>query len=610
MENFIVSARKFRPQTFRSVVGQQHITRTLKNAIERGKLAHAYLFTGPRGVGKTSCARIFARTINCLNPTAEYEACGTCESCVSFAKDRSFNIHELDAASNNSVDDIRALTEKVRIAPQVGKYSVYIIDEVHMLSTAAFNAFLKTLEEPPHYAIFILATTEKHKILPTILSRCQVYDFSRIRVEDIVDYLKYIASEQGVSYDEESLHIIAQKADGGMRDALSTFDRVVSFCGVNLSASQVAESIGALDFATYFRATELALGESFTELLLLLDSTIQRGFDAQIFLAGLSEHLRNLLVAKNPQTLSLLEASEGLSVQYQRQAAEADYDFLFNAINLLNQADTTYKASTNRRLHSELALIKLCALKKKEPIAERYPMPQIVVEARATERTEATEATGSNPISPDLSVLNVPPVPIAIPPAAPPAAPAAAPAAAPPAAPAAAPPAAPIAAPIAVPSATTPAPPTPQKRSITGLSLSPAAVRQEQSEKPARETVSEFLPQESEALIRQCYPDLIKLWQNRSRPRIASALEICRIEGDSITIAVPDEVQQSELHQAKAEIERDIFELTGGVRPCLMVIIRFVEQKYRPVTLEQKYQHLAELNPNLVKLHKMLDLTI
>ncbi|CDN31658.1 DNA polymerase III subunits gamma and tau [Mucinivorans hirudinis] len=429
MENFIVSARKFRPQTFRSVVGQQHITRTLKNAIERGKLAHAYLFTGPRGVGKTSCARIFARTINCLNPTAEYEACGTCESCVSFAKDRSFNIHELDAASNNSVDDIRALTEKVRIAPQVGKYSVYIIDEVHMLSTAAFNAFLKTLEEPPHYAIFILATTEKHKILPTILSRCQVYDFSRIRVEDIVDYLKYIASEQGVSYDEESLHIIAQKADGGMRDALSTFDRVVSFCGVNLSASQVAESIGALDFATYFRATELALGESFTELLLLLDSTIQRGFDAQIFLAGLSEHLRNLLVAKNPQTLSLLEASEGLSVQYQRQAAEADYDFLFNAINLLNQADTTYKASTNRRLHSELALIKLCALKKKEPIAERYPMPQIVVEARATERTEAT---GSNPISPDLPVLNVPPVPIAAPPAAPAAAPPAAPAAPPP----------------------------------------------------------------------------------------------------------------------------------------------------------------------------------
>lgn len=574
MENFVVSARKFRPLTFTSVVGQSHITQTLKNAIARGQLAHAYLFTGPRGVGKTSCARIFAKAINCLNPTADNEACGTCESCVAFSKDRSFNIHELDAASNNSVDDMRALTDKVRIAPQIGKYSIYIIDEVHMLSTAAFNAFLKTLEEPPAYAIFILATTEKHKILPTILSRCQIYDFNRIRVEDMVEYLKYIAGEQGVTYDDESLHIIAQKADGGMRDALSTFDRVVSFCGNNLTATQVAESIGSLDFNTYFRAVELALAENFAELLLLLDGILKKGFDAQIFIAGLCEHLRNLLIAKNPQTATLLETTASLSAQYTTQATEADYEFLFNAINLLTQADTTYKASTNRRLHAELALIKLCVLKKKEPIAERYPMPAITVGTVAEPKKVETPVA-----APQLTIEQ----PVAVQPI--------------------------VVQPTPQPVSNQPVQP---RRSITGISLKPVEQTNHDTQQQAvsQQTTPTHPPQEAEQLIRQNYGKLIELWHKKCRPRLASALEVCRIAGNEVTIAVPDEVQQEELNQAKHEIERDIYDLTGGVRSTLTVIIKFVEQAYRPITLEQKYQYLADINPTILKLHKRLDLTI
>ncbi len=364
MESFVVSARKYRPATFRSVVGQSHITETLRNAIARGQLAHAYLFTGPRGVGKTTCARIFAKAINCLRPTAEHEACGECESCRAFAEGRSFSIHELDAASNNSVEDIRALTEKVRIPPQVGRYSVYIIDEVHMLSANAFNAFLKTLEEPPHYAVFILATTEKHKILPTILSRCQCYDFNRIRVEDTVRYLQYIAGQEGITYDDEALHVIAQRADGGMRDALSMFDRVVSFCGTELTGDKVAESLNVLDYNTYFAATDLALGGDCAGLLTLFDGILRRGFEGQLFIAGLNGHMRDLLVCKNPQTAPLLEVTGQVAERYRAQAGQegCDAGFLFNAINLLTQTDTGYRQATNRRLHAELALIKLCGL--------------------------------------------------------------------------------------------------------------------------------------------------------------------------------------------------------------------------------------------------------
>ena len=365
MSDFIVSARKYRPATFASVVGQKHITSTLKNAIERAQLAHAYLFCGPRGVGKTTCARIFAKAINCLSPNGA-EACNECESCRSFNEGRSLNIHELDAASNNSVEDIRTLIEQVRIIPQVGRYSVFIIDEVHMLSAAAFNAFLKTLEEPPAHAIFILATTEKHKIIPTILSRCQIYDFNRIRVEDGVEYLKYIASQEGVTYDDESLHIIAQKADGGMRDALSMFDKVVSFCGSNLTIKEVAGTLNVLDYDTYFTITQQILAGNYTEALLLFDDVLRKGFSGQTFVAGLNNHFRDLLMCKNPQTLPLLEVTGSVAERYKTQAAECSVPLLFEGINLLTAIDSGLRTATNQRLHVELGLMKLCGLGQKK----------------------------------------------------------------------------------------------------------------------------------------------------------------------------------------------------------------------------------------------------
>ena len=334
MSEFIVSARKYRPATFRSVVGQQHITSTLQNAIERGQLAHAYLFCGPRGVGKTTCARIFAKAINCLSPEGA-EACNACESCRSFNEGRSLNIHELDAASNNSVEDIRTLIEQVRIIPQVGRYSVFIIDEVHMLSAAAFNAFLKTLEEPPAHAIFILATTEKHKIIPTILSRCQIYDFNRIRVEDGVEYLKYIAGQEHVAFDDESLNLIAQKADGGMRDALSMFDKAVSFCGDRLEYKQVARTLNVLDYDTYFDITAMLLAGDYARALIAFDEVLSRGFSGQTFMAGLNRHMRDLLMARQPETLRLIEMTGTLLERYRAQAGACDTEFLFGAISLL-----------------------------------------------------------------------------------------------------------------------------------------------------------------------------------------------------------------------------------------------------------------------------------
>ncbi len=360
MDNFIVSARKYRPVTFREVVGQGHVTVTLKNAITRAQLAHAYLFCGPRGVGKTTCARIFAKAINCLNPV-DGEACNECESCRAFNEGRSFSIHELDAASNNSVDDIRNLTDQVRIPPQVGRFSVYIIDEVHMLSLSAFNAFLKTLEEPPAHAVFILATTEKHKIIPTILSRCQTYDFNRIRVEDGVEYLKYITEKEGVAADDEALHIIAQKADGGMRDALSMFDKVVSFGGGALTAKTVAETLNVLDYDTFFKATDLMLAGDYPAVLVLFDDVLRHGFGGQTFVAGLNEHARNLLMCKNPQTIPLLEVTGSVAKRYAEQAQRAELSFLFEAVSLLTALDAGFRTATNQRLHVELGLMKLCS---------------------------------------------------------------------------------------------------------------------------------------------------------------------------------------------------------------------------------------------------------
>jgi len=362
MENFIVSARKYRPVLFDSVVGQQHITNTLKNAIKNNQLAQAFLFCGPRGVGKTTCARILAKTINCTNLTEQNEACGVCDSCKSFQNGNSFNVHELDAASNNSVDDIRSLIDQVRIPPQAGKYKVYIIDEVHMLSQSAFNAFLKTLEEPPSYAIFILATTEKHKILPTILSRCQIFDFNRIRVEDMAKHLASIAVKEGVNFDADGLHLIAQKADGGLRDALSMFDQIVSFSNRELSYQAVIDNLNILDYDYYFKLTDQLLNQDTAGALLLFDEILNNGFDGNHFITGLASHLRNVLICRDATTIKLLEVSETIKQKYLEQAKKSPASFLISGLNIANQCDLNYRISKNQRLQVELTLIKISHL--------------------------------------------------------------------------------------------------------------------------------------------------------------------------------------------------------------------------------------------------------
>lgn len=362
MENFIVSARKYRPQLFNTVVGQSHITNTLKNAIINKQLAQAYLFCGPRGVGKTTCARIFAKTINCFNINANGEACDVCDSCTSFNSGASLNVYELDAASNNSVEDIRNLVDQVRFAPQLGQYKVYIIDEVHMLSANAFNAFLKTLEEPPKHAKFILATTEKHKIIPTILSRCQVFNFNRIKTEDISSHLAFMAKEEHVSYEPEALHIIAQKADGGLRDACSIFDQMVAFTGNHLTYKQVVENLNVLDYDYYFKITDAFLVQGLPEIMITFDDILKKGFDGHNFLIGLGEHLRNLLVSKDPQTVSLLEVSDALKIRYTEQSQKCNLTFLLKALSLISKTDVNYKSAKNQRLLVEMTLMQLTFL--------------------------------------------------------------------------------------------------------------------------------------------------------------------------------------------------------------------------------------------------------
>ncbi len=362
MENFIVSARKYRPSKFLDVVGQEQVSETLKKALSSGKLAQSFLFCGPRGVGKTTCARILAKAINCENAGADFEPCNECNSCKSFAQNASFNIFELDAASNNSVDDIRTLVDQVRFAPQSGKYKVYIIDEVHMLSSGAFNAFLKTLEEPPSYAIFILATTEKHKIIPTILSRCQIFDFKRISDKDIVRQLQKIAHSEGITAEPSALHVIAQKADGGLRDALSLFDKIVSFAGKNISYQDVINNLNILDHDYYFKITEYFMIEDSSAVLNAFNEIIHNGFDAEMFLLGMAEHFRNLLISKDDKTVLLLEAADDVKDKYYKQANLVNETFLLNALNTINQCDIDYKTSKNKRLHVELALLKICFL--------------------------------------------------------------------------------------------------------------------------------------------------------------------------------------------------------------------------------------------------------
>ena len=376
MDEYIVSARKYRPLSFDSVVGQQALTTTLKNAVKSGKLAHAYLFCGPRGVGKTTCARIFAKAINCEHPTADSEACNECESCKAFSEGRSYNIFELDAASNNSVENIKSLMDQTRIPPQVGRYKVFIIDEVHMLSTAAFNAFLKTLEEPPAHVIFILATTEKHKILPTILSRCQIYDFERMTVPNIIDHLKRVAEKENIQYDEEALNVIAEKADGGMRDALSIFDQVASFSQGNITYQKVIEDLNVLDAENYFNIIDLALENKVSEIMVLLNSVINKGFDGGHLVNGLASHVRNVLMAKDAQTLPLLEVSEQLRNRYQLQAQKCPVNFLYTALQIMNRCDVEYRQSSNKRLLVELTLIQVAQITQKDddvPASGRSP---------------------------------------------------------------------------------------------------------------------------------------------------------------------------------------------------------------------------------------------
>lgn len=395
MDNYIVSARKYRPSTFQSVVGQKALTTTLKNAILSNKLAHAYLFCGPRGVGKTSCARIFAKTINCQHLTPEGEACNECESCRAFNEQRSYNIHELDAASNNSVDDIRSLIDQVRIPPQVGRYKVYIIDEVHMLSAAAFNAFLKTLEEPPHHALFILATTEKHKILPTILSRCQIYDFSRISLSDMVEHLQYVATSEGVHADADALNVIAQKADGGMRDALSIFDQVMSFTGGNITYQAVIDNLNVLDYEYYFRLTDAILAGNVRQSFLILNEILNKGFEGQNIITGLTAHFRDLLVCRDEQTLVLFEVGASIRQRYIEMARRCTDRFLFRAIELANTCDLTYRASRNKRLLLELTLIQLCQLTHPSP--EDEPKKKGVIETLPTGTPQQSPASAASP---------------------------------------------------------------------------------------------------------------------------------------------------------------------------------------------------------------------
>ena len=405
---YIVSARKYRPTTFDTVVGQQALTTTLKNAVKSGKLAHAYLFCGPRGVGKTTCARIFAKAINCMSPTADGEACGQCESCQAFNEQRSFNIFELDAASNNSVEHIKTLMEQTRIPPQVGKYKVFIIDEVHMLSTAAFNAFLKTLEEPPAHVIFILATTEKHKILPTILSRCQIYDFERMTVRNTIDHLKSVAEKEGITYEEEALAVIAEKADGGMRDALSIFDQAASFCQGNITYQKVIEDLNVLDSENYFQIIDLSIINKVADVMVLLNNVINKGFDGGLLVQGLAKHVRNVLMAKDPQTLSLLEVSDQQRQRYQEQAQKCPTPFLYKALQFMNQCDINYRQSSNKRLLVELTLIEIAQITQPEegPSAGRKPrrlkslFKQLIQQAQpkqAAPQVAAVEPVASTP---------------------------------------------------------------------------------------------------------------------------------------------------------------------------------------------------------------------
>lgn len=599
MDKYIVSARKYRPSNFMSLVGQENIAVTLKNSIKRGQLAHAYLFCGPRGVGKTSTARIFAKTINCLNPTEDLEPCGKCESCLSFAEGRSYCIHELDAASNNSVDDIRQLTELVRIPPQVGRYSVYIIDEVHMLSAAAFNAFLKTLEEPPEYAIFILATTEKHKILPTILSRCQTYDFNRISIEDIVKNLTDIAQKENVSIDSESLHVIAQKADGAMRDALTLFDQCVAFCGSNISYSEVIKNLNVLDYEYYFRLTDFFLSGDFASALMLFNEILSKGFNALYFVGGLSTHFRDLMVAKSSTTASLLELSPSLTERYGAQAANCSLGFLFKALENTTACEAEYKQSGNPRLLVEFMLVKLSSLspasqinnvsasKRITPVSA--PQNTVATHTAATPVAKAQTATQTDApqtVAPQAAVVQADNTMQQEKPAA------------------------------------TEEPVREETRPSGGLSIKGILSRVQREEKPqttATGSVKEQLKEIADKPLVQSELDVAwqKLAQDTSNPpRLASAVKKMNphILDDGITIeffvenaAQKSWMEKNKLYQYMAFLQKEL----SNSKIQLTVKIKEIPQQERKLYMPQeKAEYLLKNNPELVNLSKDLDLEI
>ena len=581
MENYIVSARKYRPTTFESVVGQEALTQTLRNAIRTNHLAHAYLFCGPRGVGKTTCARIFAKTINCLNPTAEHDACNECESCTAFNEQRSFNIHELDAASNNSVEDIRSLIDQVRIPPQIGKYSVYIIDEVHMLSQGAFNALLKTLEEPPSYAIFILATTEKHKVLATILSRCQVYDFSRITVADTIHHLQYVAQQEGVNVSEEALNVVAQKADGGMRDALSIFDQMVSFCGNNISYEQAIAVLNVLDTDYYFRLVDAALSGDVSGALLLLNDVLQKGFDAGHFVTGFAQHLRDVLVSKDAATIQLLEASEAIRQHYQEQAQRCAAKWLFNALDIMNTCDIQYRTAKNKRLTVELALVKLCRLT--EP-ADAAPAPAPKTQAAAPVSRSAAPVSAAPTASPN-------PTAVASKPATPTPAPKAAPAA--PAAPA--------------------AKPMPSLGSIPSLgNLGMVGGGTKAEVKPAVEE------QKAQRTSPFTADQLIDAWVGlrthfHGEERLLAMLSKCQpelINPELCRIKVANPWQKQEFAKFGAQVMTIVRDKLQNDLLRLQVEVAEFEQEERAYTAADKYKLLSKQNPHLVEMKDKLGLQL
>ncbi len=636
MSDFIVSARKYRPATFRSVVGQKHITSTLQNAIERGQLAHAYLFCGPRGVGKTTCARIFAKAINCLSPHGA-EACNECESCRSFNEGRSLNIHELDAASNNSVEDIRTLIDQVRIIPQVGRYSVFIIDEVHMLSAAAFNAFLKTLEEPPAHAIFILATTEKHKILPTILSRCQIYDFNRIRVEDAVEYLRYIASQEGITADEESLNLIAQKADGGMRDALSMFDKAVSFCGTTLDYRNVAQTLNVLDYDTYFGITEMLLAGDYVRALVSFDAVLAKGFSGQTFMAGLNRHMRDLLMASRPETLRLIEMTGTLLERYRTQAGACSVDFLFGAISVLTDIDGKIRQSSNQRLLVELGLMKIAGLgqKKNNPLTspEAYPLPDLQTPtAPAATGVPAATAPAAAPVAATAG-----PVPSAGTAPTPPAAGVSRPAAPGPETPVTASPQETVPGPreaqpagglrtapeqpaprtqAAAPAHGTPARPA-RRPLLSGTSLTELLAsggmlpeEEHEAEGQADEPATVEIDPECTAKLERGREAILALIRER-RPRFVPVFEQMAFHGNTIGLSVPTTELRDEILRSKTAMLMRIAEVAGiSGRIELEITVNEQIRAARPIKLEDRVKFITEKNPLVAELRKALDLEI